>query len=290
MKKTIYIIIALMFAAAGSKAQTTCHASFTYHASGLTVSFTDASTSSNSIASWLWNFGDSQTSTSQNPTHTYAAAGTYNVCLTITDNHGCHSTTCHDVTVGVLHPCQASFTFTTDSTGMTYYFTNTSTGTTSSTVYTWDFGDNTTSNMESPTHTYVHAGNSLVCLYMSDVSTGCHSHYCHHIIHNPVHHHHPHHNPHKEFHSSEISEENFIVYPNPVAGELNISIYNASDETSVIRLSDVTGKIIYAQQFKLQTGNNNFSIPVKVMKIESGIYFLSVNHNNNITTRKVIIN
>ena len=39
--------------------------------------------SGNEIVSWLWNFGDGATSTQQNPSHTYNAAGTYNVTLTV---------------------------------------------------------------------------------------------------------------------------------------------------------------------------------------------------------------
>jgi len=306
MKKSIYLFIALLFAGAVSMAQTPCQASFTYQVSGLTVSFTDASTSSYTLTSWLWNFGDSQTSTSQNPAHTYAAAGTYYVCLTITDSHGCHNTSCQHVTVGVPHPCHASFTFTVDSTGMTYSFTNTSTGTTSTTIYTWDFGDNTTSNLESPTHTYTSAGHYLVCLYITDVATGCHSHYCinihpNHFHHHPHHphyhaHHNPHHNPHhhhphKEFLSSQSSDENLSIYPNPVTDVLSININNASDESGIIRLTDVTGKVIYSQQLQLKTGENNFSIPIRAMNVESGIYFLTVRQlmDQNVTTRKVVI-
>ena len=60
---------------------------------GLQVNFTDASTPfSGTIANWLWNFGDgSPTSALQNPTHTYATAGNYNVTLTITTSNGCLS-------------------------------------------------------------------------------------------------------------------------------------------------------------------------------------------------------
>lgn len=41
------------------------------------------------INSWLWNFGDSQTSPIQNATHTYTTSGPYLVTLTITDTSGC---------------------------------------------------------------------------------------------------------------------------------------------------------------------------------------------------------
>lgn len=46
-----------------------------------TINFTDQS--SNSPTSWMWNFGDGNTSTLQNPVHTYSAPGTYTVSLQV---------------------------------------------------------------------------------------------------------------------------------------------------------------------------------------------------------------
>ncbi len=64
-------------------------ADFTFSATNLVVQFTDASSDSDgTIASRAWNFGDTQTSTETNPSHTYASAGTYTVRLTVTDNDG----------------------------------------------------------------------------------------------------------------------------------------------------------------------------------------------------------
>lgn len=51
-----------------------------------TVAFTDQST--NEPDSWLWDFGDGNSSTEQNPLHTYAANGTYTVQLTATNATG----------------------------------------------------------------------------------------------------------------------------------------------------------------------------------------------------------
>jgi len=51
---------------------------------GVPVQFTDMSTPSDSINSWLWNFGDDGTSISQNPSYSYSSAGEYTVSLKVT--------------------------------------------------------------------------------------------------------------------------------------------------------------------------------------------------------------
>ncbi|AKB30300.1 cell surface protein [Methanosarcina siciliae T4/M] len=51
----------------------------------LTVSFKDMSFNANKF---LWDFGDGNTSTEVNPVHTYTAAGSYTVTLTVENNHG----------------------------------------------------------------------------------------------------------------------------------------------------------------------------------------------------------
>lgn len=55
------------------------------------VTFTD--TSSGVPTSWLWNFGDGATSTSQNPSHTYTSSGAYTVALTATNSLGSNTKT-----------------------------------------------------------------------------------------------------------------------------------------------------------------------------------------------------
>ena len=59
---------------------------FTFTVIGLTVSFQNTS---QDAVSYLWDFGDGTTSTVTNPTHTYAAAGSYAVALTASNINGC---------------------------------------------------------------------------------------------------------------------------------------------------------------------------------------------------------
>ncbi len=69
--------------------------------SALTIEF-DGSNSTilgNASLTYAWDFGDGNTATSINPTHTYAAAGTYNVTLTVTSSTGYSASTIKQVIV-----------------------------------------------------------------------------------------------------------------------------------------------------------------------------------------------
>lgn len=87
-------------------------ANFTFLANYLDVSFTDTSTDPDgTITAWSWNFGDGETSSLQNPVHTYPAAGTYTVSLTVTDNDNATNTATKTITVSAL-PVSVAPTFT----------------------------------------------------------------------------------------------------------------------------------------------------------------------------------
>jgi PKD repeat protein len=60
-------------------------ASFAYDADSTSITFHDSSkvASSTTVTKWYWSFGDGSVDSVQNPTHTYAKKGNYNVCLTI---------------------------------------------------------------------------------------------------------------------------------------------------------------------------------------------------------------
>lgn len=61
-------------------------ATTTSNCGGFTTTFNDAS--GNNPSSWFWDFGDGNTSTSQNPTHTFTNTGNYTVILVATNSFG----------------------------------------------------------------------------------------------------------------------------------------------------------------------------------------------------------
>ncbi len=63
------------------------------------ANFTNLSTGA---ITYLWDFGDGQTSTLTNPSYQYNATGTYNVCLVATNIAGCTDTFCLDVPALIL--------------------------------------------------------------------------------------------------------------------------------------------------------------------------------------------
>jgi hypothetical protein len=75
-------------------------AAFTSSCHALGCSFTDASGDvDGTISSRAWSFGDGSSSTATSPSHSYTAAGTFAVRLTVTDNDGAGGSVTHNVTV-----------------------------------------------------------------------------------------------------------------------------------------------------------------------------------------------
>lgn len=71
-------------------------ADYSFTTALMTANFTDLSSGA---TNWSWDFGDGNSSTQQNPSHTYAAPGTYPVVLIVTNSFGCMDTVTYDVTV-----------------------------------------------------------------------------------------------------------------------------------------------------------------------------------------------
>ncbi|MBN2215498.1 MAG: PKD domain-containing protein [Bacteroidales bacterium] len=127
---------------------------------------------------WYWHFGDGDTSTLQNPVHTYPCNGKYIVSLVIVTPSGCSDIKLDTIVVGdTLYPCcKADFEWeelhpnwdcqkkSTNCITPYYYvqFTDRSRGRVR--IYKWDFGDGTVSAEQNPFHRYKFSGTYNVCL------------------------------------------------------------------------------------------------------------------------------
>jgi gliding motility-associated-like protein len=142
---------------------------FTEVCFGNTTNFSNSSSViTGSIVDYSWNFGDGNTASDQNPSHTYASAGTYSVILTVTTDNGCTSSVTHSVVVFAIPV--ANFTFNNQCFYDNINFMNTSSP--GATIFAWDFDDGVTSTVQNPTHTYGQAGTYDVTLVVS-TTAGC---------------------------------------------------------------------------------------------------------------------
>jgi gliding motility-associated-like protein len=141
----------------------------------LAVTFKDQST--NSPTSWEWDLGNGSTSSSQNPSTTYAA-GTYTVTLIAKNASGAGAVRMTNYITVLPSPAVSFGDNLTSTNGVAcvpanIQFINYSTpGQGSISSYTWNFGDGTSSNDAAPAHTYTTTGYFNVGLSVTN-SAGC---------------------------------------------------------------------------------------------------------------------
>ena len=176
----LFIFISLNISANGNQnsigaTPPSCNAQFSYQANGanpLLIQFTDLSTGN--ISGWSWNFGDGNSSSLINPSHSYSAAGNYYVTLIVNDSAWfCVDSITILITVTNSTPnCQANFSDYADSLNtLLIHFTDLSTGNIAN--WNWNFGDGTSSNLQNPNHIYIQNGTYSVQLSVTDSIGSC---------------------------------------------------------------------------------------------------------------------
>ena len=149
-------------------------ADFVYDQDDCDVYFVNtSSTSSLGTTTYTWDFGDGNTSTDNNPVHTYVLSGTYTVCLTavhtMPDGSVCIDVKCIEIQVDCYYnePCDFNAKFKVKRLeDCTFEFLDITWVNAGLTIidWQWDFGDGTTSNLQNPTHTFPGSGTYTVCL------------------------------------------------------------------------------------------------------------------------------
>jgi PKD repeat protein len=127
---------------------------------GTATQFTNKTTGGKTPYANAWNFGDSDTSTEDNPSHTYAATGNYDVTLQVTDAEAPPVQDSQTWPVSIWGNPTAAFDFM-GAQKWQYQFSNQSAAATDNGCpemtplsYLWSFGDNTTSTETDPLHTF----------------------------------------------------------------------------------------------------------------------------------------
>lgn len=263
--------------------QNNCSASFYGYDSLNTGDYYFVNMSNGNGLTYAWDFGDGSTSNLQNPTHTFAA-GTYTVCLYVTDGQ-CSNSYCQTITVGG-QSCNAAYYSYVDTTNNSIFVIDLSNTNNpgSGMTYLWDFGDGNTSTSQFAIHTYANVGIYNVCLTVATAL--CTSTYCDSIgI--------------TQFMADEsrsgftlnviapatlgMEEElNTIsainVFPNPANENVNIEYNAVNSGNHSISLVDVTGKLVYNENFSAQKGNNRKQINLN--GVDAGIYLVTIADEN----------
>jgi PKD repeat protein len=112
------------------------------------------------LIGFSWDFGDGTSGSGMTTTHVYAAAGSYTVLLTVTDESGQRATSAATtLTIGTGAPT-ASFTFVVTAATSTVSFdagASTARGGSTITTYTWLFGDGSSATTSNATTSHVFA-------------------------------------------------------------------------------------------------------------------------------------
>jgi PKD repeat protein len=175
LKITITGIALFLFGLDASSQSVTAY--FTYNPDCLDFEFINGSSASGgaNITDYLWDFDDlgsgvNNSSTLENPAHTFSGYGEYTITLTVSDaDLGAIDT--YDTIVRIYMP-EAGFTFALTGNCGEVQFTNESQVTNGALSYLWWFDDNTTSTEENPLHIFTEAGDKEFTLTVTHES-GC---------------------------------------------------------------------------------------------------------------------
>jgi PKD repeat protein len=261
-----------------------CHAMFfPEYISDMTIAFLDMSMGD--IESWFWDFGDGNTSTEQEPVHTYAEAGFYLVSLTV-EGEECADSLAMEIMVDEPwnnNPCEALFLpeFT-NNLEVTFY--DMSIGNVES--WSWNFGDGTASYEQNPVHTYEQVGTYLVTLSIQ-TDDGCSHVYSVELYLESM--------SYSAMHSSTgvtgLEEQTNVtavnVYPNPVGNMMNITFTAQSDLDVDFIVTNTMGQQVLNGTYSVNAASNH--LQVNTANLEKGIYIMQLRSaDGSVATHKFI--
>ena len=204
------------------------------------------------IQNYLWNFGNSMTSTNAEDSTTYLNSNNYQISLDLTTTDGCLYT--FSKQISVIESPQANFTYQWTPNLSSVICTNTSTINNGIIISNfWDFGDGSTASTTNPTHTYSSLGSYVLTLeVVSDL--GCASTYSVGISNvNQL---------------EEYSISDIIFYPNPSDNALYIPL----NKDNFIKVFDSFGRLVFSKE--LDKNSEKFELFTR--DFEAGKYFVEL--------------
>lgn len=246
---------------------------------GLTVALSgNASGATNPEISVDW--GDSSpTGTTLPDSHTYAAAGTYQICASYVDLdnlENCQVVSCIDVVVDdATTSCTVEMTLTV--TNNVVSVTSVGDGAANPQyVITWGDGSFPTLS-DNGSHTYTQSNTYTVCVTYGDLSNPgeCNATDCEDVVITVG------------LLENVIAENSISVYPNPMADESNIKLALNKPAHVQVDLFDLTGKNI-ANVFNGERGQGTQNISFNTKSLSKGIYFIRVIAGEEERTIKVV--
>ena len=203
-------------------------ADFSFSNSGLDFNFNNTSQASGATT-YLWDFGDGNTSATLNPSHTFLTDSAYNVCLFLADSCGV------DTICQTVQPCYfpiAHFGY--QNNGSTWdFYDSSSSG--QNTSWEWTFSNGGGSFSQNPSHSFAADSIYTVCLTVTD-DCGQNT-FCDTI----------------STYSTANLNTNFsssvTIYPNPFQNELQIKLKEEHNEV-ILKMYNNLGQMVFYENFQ----------------------------------------
>lgn len=224
-------------------------------------------TSAGAIGTLLWDFGDSDTSTAQHPTHIYSQPGTYTVTLTNSNNFGTTSYT-QTITTSPL-------TFEINISGspilneQLYFNLNTS----SLLNCMWNFGDGDSSSLMNPTHIYSTAGTYIIS---STITSGN----CTNTIYSSI-----------TIYGDDKNAQldllnNITIAPNPFQNSLSFNFKGSGQIGINVDVTDILGQTLISSATLVIGQNEQQQLDTSLLT--EGVYFIRIRMKNVYKTIKLV--
>jgi PKD repeat protein len=194
--------------------------------------FLDSSTvNSGSISEWEWDFGDSNTSTIQNPGHIYDTTGTYAVSLILTTDNGCQDATTIATTVYALP--KSLFTLSAQNSCVKPANIDMINNSSGADIFFWNLGNGATETTLNTNAIYDSVGTFPIELLVTS-----------------------------EFGCQDSSEQLFEVYPSPIA-EFSVEVTDGCPPLTI----QFTNSSANANEFSWDFGNGEYSTGLEPLAV-----------------------